>query len=103
MNEGTPTWRVDKDRERIEHECGERAGEEAERILGSVKDISALLADLGEADTVILALKLSDIWTKKPNVSAIAALRAVELLRSLLWGIAYKRALAAERRKEGLI
>ena len=50
MNEGTPTWRINKDRERVEHECEERAREEAERGLTKPEYVSGLVSDLDEGE-----------------------------------------------------
>lgn len=94
MTHGTPTWRVDKDRERIESECEERAREEG----GAIPDVGALIDLLGDLETeevTDINLRVSRLF-ERPNEATA---------NSLIFGLkrcAYRRALAVERRSAGL-
>ena len=97
MNEGTPTWRVDKDRERVEHECEERAREEAERGLTKPEYVSGLVSDLDEGEQHRLGETFAALFAEADDPAD-----AANKLFALIHGFALRRALAAERRKEGL-
>ena len=97
MNEGTPTWRINKDRERVEHECEERAREEASDTLRSRARLFELLTEFGAMEEGDIASELMAVVAPCYDVNP-----AAKRLRHLLWYAAYRRALAAERRKEGL-
>ena len=95
MNEGAPTWRVDKDRGRIEEECEERAHDEALGIITDEFRLGGLLCDLDGDDLLIIAVWIRDLCLRPGRTTAC-------ILRDKVLDIAYRRALAAERRKEGL-
>ena len=99
MNEGTPTWRVDKDREHIEHECEERAREEAQETVTNHERFAVLLRELDEDDLSRLAMRLASLC--HGQLSRLRPDYAPEV-HALLMHLAYQRALAAERRKAGL-
>ena len=96
MTHGTPTWRVDKDREQLEDECEERARGSVEGFPYDGAELNNLLAGLDENEQEVLADAICDLLknTHRPV--------AVHAFRRLLRNLAYRRALAVERRREGL-
>ena len=83
-----------KDREIAEHECEERAMEEANKVVDDVDELFGLIVGLEEIEQWELAMAIHSY------------LSTPALPPRQLYGVfqmcAYRRALAAERRKEGL-
>ena len=94
MNEGTPTWRIGKDREIAERECKERAREASFSILDA-SALGDLLTNLSPAEAAKTNVLLTGLIGEP---TSLAANKLVHYLQQL----AYRRALAVERRREGL-
>ena len=93
-NFGTPTWRVDKDREREERECEERARADAVQMIKDPAAMFRILEDMEEIEQVWLAATLVMVMREETERTPTTLSFGVEQM-------AYRRALAAERSKAG--
>lgn len=88
-----PDDRAINRRERLEDECEERATESVDALMADQAAIAALINELNEDEQIRVA---DQFWR-------IAAGKAAgDSVLMTLRHLAYRRALAAERRKEGL-
>ena len=92
-----PDDRAFNRRERLADECEERARRRAQEIVTDEAELGALIVDLEETEQENMAMVL---WRLLDGTNF--ASRAHQDLYELFKRIAYRRALAAERRKEGL-
>ena len=94
-----PDDRAHNRRERLEDECEERAREAARETAINHELLAGVLSELNEDDQRRLAMRLASLC--HGQLSRLRSDYAPDV-HALLLHFAYRRALAAERRKEGL-